>query len=125
HAALRTSAARLAQAVGAVTELVLLERSARPVLVSLARAGTPVGILMRRWARFRHGLDVPHYAVSIVRGRGIDANALRWLADHHDPADVVFVDGWTGKGAITRELAAALRDFEASDGIAGFNPEIA
>nr|WP_127894996.1 phosphoribosyltransferase [Streptomyces sp. S10(2018)] len=125
HAALETSAARLARAVGAVTEIVLAERSPRPVLVSLARAGTPVGVLMRRWARFRHGLDLPHYAVSIVRGRGIDANALRWLADHHDPADVVFVDGWTGKGAITRELAAALRAFEDSDGLTGFDPEIA
>ncbi|MBQ0948014.1 phosphoribosyltransferase [Streptomyces sp. RK76] len=125
HAALETSASRLARAVGAVTEIVLAERSPRPVLVSLARAGTPVGVLMRRWAQFRHGLDLPHYAVSIVRGRGIDANALRWLADHHDPADVVFVDGWTGKGAITRELAAALRAFEATDGITGFDPEIA
>ena len=27
---------------------------------------------MRRWAAFAHGLDLPHYAVSIVRGRGID-----------------------------------------------------
>ncbi|MFG3317068.1 phosphoribosyltransferase [Streptomyces sp. NPDC048171] len=125
HAALDASAARVARAVGAVTEIVLAERSPRPVLVSLARAGTPVGILMRRWAQYRHGLDLPHYAVSIVRGRGIDANALRWLAAHHDPADVVFVDGWTGKGAITRELAAALRDFELSDGVTGFNPEIA
>ncbi|MFF9864081.1 phosphoribosyltransferase [Streptomyces sp. NPDC013953] len=119
HAALTASAARIARAVGAVTETVLAERSPRPVLVSLARAGTPVGILMRRWAHHRHGLDLPHYAVSIVRGRGIDANALRWLAAHHNPADVVFVDGWTGKGAITRELAEALEDFE------GFHPEIA
>ncbi|OAL13072.1 phosphoribosyltransferase [Streptomyces noursei] len=119
HTALATSAARIARAVGTVTETVLAERSPRPVLVSLARAGTPVGVLMRRWALHRHGLDLPHYAVSIVRGRGIDANALRWLAAHHDPADVVFVDGWTGKGAITRELAAALADFP------GFDPEIA
>ncbi|MFF4091932.1 phosphoribosyltransferase [Streptomyces nigra] len=125
HSALDESAARLARAVGAVTEIVLAERSPRPVLVSLARAGTPVGVLMRRWAHFRHGLELPHYAVSIVRGRGIDANALRWLARHHDPRDVVFVDGWTGKGAITRELAAAIREFEASDGITGFDPEIA
>ncbi|MGC5035329.1 phosphoribosyltransferase [Streptomyces sp. DT190] len=125
HAALKTSAARIARAVGVVTETVLAERSPRPVLVSLARAGTPVGILMRRWARHRHGLDLPHYAVSIVRGRGIDANALRWLAAHHDPRDVVFVDGWTGKGAITRELAQALEEFEKSDGITGFDPEIA
>ncbi|MFE6338329.1 phosphoribosyltransferase [Streptomyces sp. NPDC057798] len=125
HTALEESGTRLAQAVGAVTEIVLAERSPRPVLVSLARAGTPVGVLMRRWAQHRHGLDLPHYAVSIVRGRGIDANALRWLAAHHDPRDVVFVDGWTGKGAITRELAAAIEEFEATEGITGFDPEIA
>lgn len=117
--ALDTSAARIARAVGTVTETVLAERGPRPVLASLARAGTPVGVLMRRWALHRHGIDLPHYAVSIVRGRGIDANALRWLAAHHDPADVVFVDGWTGKGAITRELAAAVAEFD------GFDPEIA
>ncbi|WP_392670253.1 phosphoribosyltransferase [Streptomyces sp. LN785] len=117
-AALDLSAARIARAVGTVTETVLAERGPRTVLVSLARAGTPVGVLMRRWAQHRHGLDLPHYAVSIVRGRGIDANALRWLAAHHDPADVVFVDGWTGKGAITRELSAALAEFD------GFDPEI-
>ncbi|MEU5087960.1 phosphoribosyltransferase [Streptomyces sp. NPDC021356] len=125
HAALGASADRIARAVGAVTELVLAERSPRPVVVSLARAGTPVGVLMRRWAAFRHGLELPHYAVSIVRGRGIDANALRWLAAHHDPADVVFVDGWTGKGAITRELAEAIGQFEQEGGAAGFDPEIA
>ncbi|MFJ2751382.1 phosphoribosyltransferase [Streptomyces sp. NPDC087297] len=118
RSALAASAARVARAVGTVTETVLAERSPSPVLVSLARAGTPVGVLMRRWARARHGLDLPHYAVSIVRGRGIDANALRWLAAHHDPADVVFVDGWTGKGAITRELKDALKEFP------GFDPEI-
>jgi Phosphoribosyl transferase (PRTase)/Phosphoribosyl transferase/TRSP domain C terminus to PRTase_2/PELOTA RNA binding domain len=119
RSALAGSAERIARAVGAVTELVLAERGPGAVLVSLARAGTPVGVLMRRWARHAHGLELPHYAVSIVRGRGIDANALRWLAAHHDPADAVFVDGWTGKGAITRELAAAVAGFD------GFNPDIA
>ncbi|NEB80444.1 phosphoribosyltransferase, partial [Streptomyces sp. SID14478] len=135
HAALDASAVRIARAVGVVTETVLAElpdrrerggtHTPRPVLVSLARAGTPVGVLMRRWALRRYGLELPHYAVSIVRGRGIDANALRWLAAHHDPADVVFVDGWTGKGAITRELADAVREFEAATGVSGFVPEIA
>ncbi|MBY8877800.1 phosphoribosyltransferase [Actinacidiphila acidipaludis] len=119
RSALADSAPRIARAVGAVTELVLAERGRNVVLASLARAGTPVGVLMRRWAEHAHGLELPHYAVSIVRGRGIDRNALRWLADHHDPADVVFVDGWTGKGAITRELAEAVKDF------GGFNPDIA
>ncbi|MFC8824450.1 phosphoribosyltransferase [Streptomyces sp. NPDC057137] len=132
RSALATSAARIARAVGTVTDTVLAEHpqryddpaspeatQARPVLVSLARAGTPVGVLMRRWAQHRHGLDLPHYAISIVRGRGIDTNAIRWLAAHHNPADIVFVDGWTGKGAITRELADALAEF------ADFHPEIA
>lgn len=107
-AALDESARRLAHAVGVVTELVLAERGTKVALASLARAGTPVGILMRRWAQHRHGIDLPHYAVSIVRGRGIDPVALRYLAARHDPSGVVFVDGWTGKGAIARELADAL-----------------
>lgn len=123
-AALTDGARRLAHAVGLVTELVLAERGPRPVLASLARAGTPVGVLMRRWAAVRHGIDLPHYAVSIVRGRGIDTVALRYLAEHHDPAAVVFVDGWTGKGAITRELAAAVEAANAELGTA-FDPALA
>lgn len=121
--ALAVSAGRVAEAVGVVTERILRRRTA-PVLVSLARAGTPVGILIRRWAAWAHGLDVPHYALSIVRGRGVDTVALRWLAAHHDPADVVFVDGWTGKGAIVRELHAALAEHAAATGV-GFDPELA
>lgn len=121
--ALHGSARRIALAVGTVAETLLRERGPGLVLASLARAGTPVGILIRRWLAFAHGLDVPHYAVSIVRGRGIDQVALRYLADRHRAADVVFVDGWTGKGAITRELADAL----AVDALAGagFDPALA
>jgi hypothetical protein len=110
--------------VGAVTDLVLSERGTDVVLASLARAGTPIGILMRRWARHHHGLELPHYAVSIVRDRGIDSNAMLYLAAHHDPKNVVFVDGWTGKGAITKELTAALAELADSGGPV-FNPDLA
>lgn len=116
--ALEAGAERLAHAVGVVAEQILAARGDGATLVSLARAGTPVGILIRRWARLVHGLDLPHHAVSIVRGRGIDDVALRYLAAHHDPASVVFVDGWTGKGAIARELDAALADHERRTGVA-------
>ncbi|MEV0187166.1 phosphoribosyltransferase [Kitasatospora purpeofusca] len=118
HQALRVSARRIALAVGTVAETLLRERGPGLVLASLARAGTPVGILIRRWLAAGHGLDAPHYAVSIVRGRGIDPTALRYLDAHHRAADVVFVDGWTGKGAITRELAEALAG-------TGFDPDLA
>ena len=122
--ALARSAPRVAQAVGTVTELALAARNREPVLVSLARAGTPVGILMRRWAQRMHGLDLPHFTMSIVRGVGMDENALRFLAAAYDPARILFVDGWTGKGAITRELTASLAKFEASDGVR-FSPKLA
>ncbi|MER7704800.1 phosphoribosyltransferase [Kitasatospora sp. NPDC097605] len=118
HQALRASARRIALAVGTVAETLLRERGPGLVLASLARAGTPVGILIRRWLAAGHGVDAPHYAVSIVRGRGIDPVALRYLDAHHRAADVVFVDGWTGKGAITRELAEALAG-------TGFDPGLA
>lgn len=121
---LRDSAARLALAVGIVTDIVLAERGHDIVLASLARAGTPVGILMRRWALAAHGVTLPHYALSIVRGKGIDTEALNYLAHHHDPASVVFVDGWTGKGAITRELTEALAAYRDATGVT-FNDEMA
>jgi len=116
HAALEQSAERLAEAVGRVADLLLAEHDGPPVLVSLARAGTPVGILLRRWYARVHGLSTPHYAVSIVRGRGIDAVAVRHVLDRHPAAAVRFVDGWTGKGAIARELAEAVRAFPGLDG---------
>jgi hypothetical protein len=121
--ALERSADRIAEAVGIVTDLVLRDRP-NAVFVSLARAGTPVGILMRRWAEQQRGVRLQHYTASIVRGVGIDETALRWLAAHHDASQVVFVDGWTGKGAITRELTDALDRFAESDGVR-FGDELA
>jgi len=111
HAALERSAERVALAVGVVAELVARRLPAgvpAPVLVSLARAGTPVGILLRRWFALTRGETAPHYTISIVRGRGIDTEALRYVLDRHPARELRVVDGWTGKGAIARELAAAL-----------------
>jgi hypothetical protein len=86
----------------------LAERRPRIVIASLARAGTPIGALLRRALR-RLGVAAPHYSISIIRDRGIDREALRQIAARHDPGDLVFVDGWTGKGAIApSELRASL-----------------
>ncbi len=117
EAALERSAHRLAVAVGVVAELIR-DRKPDPVLVSLARAGTPIGVLLRRWLRWRHGLTAPHYSVSIVRGRGIDQVAMQWLLRRHPAEAIQFVDGWTGKGAITRELSAAVLPLGLDDTLA-------
>jgi len=83
-----------------------LQQKKEVVLVSLARAGTPVGVLLKHTLRDFYQRDVPHYSISIIRDRGIDANALKYILNHHDHLgrDIVFIDGWTGKGVIGDEL---------------------
>jgi hypothetical protein len=120
HAALARNGARLAQDVASLAAALAQRRPGREiVLVSLARAGTPIGVLLARTLR-ASGHRAVHYSVSIIRDRGIDPVALAHIAARHDPRDAVFVDGWTGKGAIARELRASL----AQDPL-GFVPELA
>lgn len=95
---------------GILTRLVLEVRS-NPVLVSLVRAGVPCGVLMRRYAARVLGRDLPHYGVSIIRGKGFDEAAISFLLERHKAADLIFVDGWTGKGMITRELTESCGAF--------------
>ena len=104
-----------ARAVASVGEQIYREKGDRAALVSLARAGTPIGILIRRWLRAKRGADVAHYSISIIRGRGIDQNAMAHILARHAPEDIQFVDGWTGKGAIQRQLDAAMVDFPGVD----------
>lgn len=104
-------AARIATAVGIVAEKIIADKRLEDViLVSLARAGTPVGILIKRYYEYKYKTDVPHYSVSIIRDRGIDETALLYIMEHH--AGVIqFIDGWTGKGAITKELEKSCEAF--------------
>jgi len=83
------------------------------VLVSLARAGTPIGILMKRYLNLKYpDLSVYHYTISIIRGKGIDKNAMNYILKRHSAGSLCFIDGWTGKGAILRTLEEAVKDFE-------------
>ncbi|MCU1726356.1 cysteine protease StiP family protein [Pseudomonas sp. 7P_10.2_Bac1] len=76
-------------------------------LVSFVRAGVPVGVLLRR-ALIERGRDARHYGVSIIRDRGIDNVALDAIIKAHGAQNIVFVDGWTGKGAISGQLRDSL-----------------
>lgn len=78
------------------------------VLASLARAGTPIGILLKRYFLQKYGVNVPHYSISIIRDRGVDETALQYIVEQHPNMAIQFVDGWTGKGAITKELARSI-----------------
>jgi hypoxanthine phosphoribosyltransferase len=121
---LQMNKSKIAEAVGIVAEKIHEIRDGRPVLVSLARGGTPVGALIRRYLKNAYNVEVPHYAVSIVRGRGIDFNALKYLASNYEPEQIIFVDGWTGKGAISNELQKSVSEFFGLTGIS-FSSELA
>lgn len=87
----------------------------RPLLlVSLVRAGLPVGVLLQRALADTDSpylLPSVHYGISIIRDRGLDPVALQLLLDAYPNSPMVFVDGWTGKGAIYQELTRSLDPF--------------
>jgi Phosphoribosyl transferase (PRTase)/PELOTA RNA binding domain len=111
HQALRATARKVAVAAGVVAERIVARKGKGVVLASLARAGTPIGILIRRYLDQIHQLSIPHYSISIIRGKGIDQNALRYMLEHHPGQKIQFVDGWTGKGAITSVLQETIARF--------------
>lgn len=85
-------------------------------IISLMRAGTPVGVLLKRILETRFNRDVKHFSISIVRDRGIDTNALDYILkkEKRTPKHCLFVDGWTAKGVITKELKHYVNEYNLS-----------
>lgn len=118
HDTLRLSSRKVALAVAVVSELIVAQRGLNTVLVSLARAGTPIGVLIKRYISYRYKTELPHYSISIIRGKGIDENALLYILQKHGlDAELQFIDGWTGKGAIRQVLIDACDSFYHKYGI--------
>jgi len=81
-------------------------------LVSIARAGTPIGVIVRKLLIERLGWTpgaVRHYSVSVIRDFGLDRAAMHHILARHSAASVRFIDGWTGKGTIATEVARSIR----------------
>lgn len=112
--ALKSYSKPTALAVGKLADKIIKAKGKDVVLVSLARAGIPIGILLKRYIKKKYGFNVSHYSISIIRGMGIDDNAMKYLLEHHKPQNLMFVDGWIGKGAILNELK---KDIAAYNGV--------
>jgi len=102
--ALQNYSKSTALAIGRLADKIILTRGQDVVLVSLARAGIPIGILLKRYIKWKYEFEVVHYSISIIRGKGIDNNAMKYILAKHAAKDILFVDGWIGKGAILKEL---------------------
>jgi hypothetical protein len=115
YQALKDSSDRVSQLVGVLTRRVRkFANTDDVVLISLARAGSPVGILMKRYAQNFLKLNWPHYSISILRGKGIDEEAVKTIRELHPHSHLQFVDGWTGKGAIQKELTKSVEKLNSS-----------
>lgn len=110
--ALKNYAEPTARAIAVLADRVIEKKGKDVVLVSLARAGIPVGILLKRYIEYKYKIQVKHYSISIIRGRGIDKNAMNYMLERHDADKLLFVDGWIGKGAILNELKKDLLEFD-------------
>lgn len=115
YAALENFSKKTADAVANVSEKIFADKGKNLVLVSLARAGTPIGILIKHFLEKKFGEKIFHYTVSIIRGVGIDENAVNFILQKHSAKKIQFVDGWTGKGAIQKELRKSLKNFSEID----------
>lgn len=124
--ALDSKALDIAKGIAKISEIAMLEKgfiksgnkADTPVIVSLARAGIPVGILMKRYIKDRYGIECEHYAISIIRDKGIDENAMEFIYNNigdKTPRNIVFVDGWTGKGMIKMQLDEAVKELKDKD----------
>ncbi|MEH7392853.1 cysteine protease StiP family protein [Bacillus sp. JJ1474] len=109
---------KVALCTGIVAEQIYKLKGENTVLVSLARAGTPIGILIKRYIQGRYHANLPHYSVSIIRDKGLDENAIQYILDKHPGKTIQFIDGWTGKGAISIELIKACKDISEKYGVA-------
>jgi len=90
-----------------------LNRQKNIVLVSLVRAGTPIGVLLKRTLERRFQKRVMHYSISIIRDKEIDKNALDTIVKNNKDATIIFIDGWTGKGVINTELKKFIAHYNA------------
>lgn len=116
HAAVAASARRMGLDLLRLARRIRAARPGPVTLVSLARAGTPVGVLLHRLLADLYGLAAPHYSISIIRDRGIDACALDHILARHSADSLVFVDGWTAKGTIANELRHSLAAYNRTRG---------
>ncbi len=111
QAALRRNGTRMARDCLQLAEHIAAEADGEVAVVSLARAGIPVGVIVHHLLPHVFARPSCHYSISIIRDRGVDGVALDYIRDRHPDRAIVFVDGWTGKGVIARELESGIAEY--------------
>lgn len=98
----------MARTVGVLAERLYQVKGEKLVLVDIARAGIPIGILLKRYLKMYHNVNIPHYSISLVKG--LDKAAMKYIMNNHDKSGIQFVDGWTGKGTVAKEIRKSVEE---------------
>lgn len=99
----------MAKYVGILAEQLYQVKGKRLVLVDIVRAGIPIGILVKRYLKEFYDIDVYHYGISLVKG--LDRNAMHYIINKHGTEGIQFIDGWTGKGTVAKEVRNSAKDY--------------
>ena len=95
-------AKQTAIAVGNLAEQIYKIKKENAVLVSILRAGTLTGILIKRYLKNKYNIDVFHYSISLPN---LDKqNEIKYILSKHKAKDIIFIDGWTGKGTASKKI---------------------
>lgn len=109
-AAMDAGAKRLGEDIARLARGIDRQISGPITLASLVRAGAPAGVLLNRALKVL-GRDVEHFGISVIRDKGIDDVAMRYIIERRPLEGLVFVDGWTGKGAISSQLEESFKSY--------------
>ena len=97
---------KIAQGIIALSDYIFrqpeTQKQPQIVLLSLIRAGLPLGVLLKRHLAKQH--PTHHYGISIIKDKGLDRTALETILARHPQAAIYCIDGWIGKGAISANL---------------------
>jgi len=99
---------KIANAIQLVSEKIYLAKGKKLVLVSLARAGISISVLIKRFLEKKYNIKIYHYSLSVIGTMNIDFNALDYIVNKHGSDKIQFVDGWTGKGSVQKTLKKGL-----------------
>lgn len=99
--------------VKALSEKLYEAKGKDMVLVDIVRAGIPVGILVKRYLKVKYNIDTMHYGISLVKG--LDKEAMEFIINKHGAENIQFIDGWTGKGTVTKEVKKSCEQFKGVD----------
>lgn len=120
HTTLSETQQAIAMACARLAHYIALQykNSSEIVLISLARAGTPFGIILKRLLSSLFLGKIAHYSVSILRDQGLDLAALETILQNgHQPEACCFIDGWTGKGGIAQTLKTSISYFNSLNAV--------